>query len=66
MDSLTVDLGSGGDVALGDPAVLIGTLGKERISAEQIATLLGTINYEVTCSISARVPAYHRDGVMPG
>ena len=28
----------------------------ERILAEDVAARLGTINYEVTCGISARVP----------
>ena len=32
--------------------------------AEEWARRLGTINYEITCGISARVPReYHRDGV---
>jgi alanine racemase len=44
--------------------VLIGSDGGERITAEDVAARLGTINYEVTCGISARVPRlYHRDGV---
>ena len=35
----------------------------EGLSAEEVAQRLGTINYEVTCGITARVPrAYHRDG----
>jgi alanine racemase len=43
--------------------VLIGTDGGERILAEELAGRLGTINYEVTCGISARVPReHHRDG----
>jgi alanine racemase len=36
--------------------VLIGAQGGERISAEELAARLGTINYEVTCGISPRVP----------
>ena len=54
MDNITVDLGEGGEV--GDEAVLIGAQGGERILAEEVARQLGTINYEVTCGISARVP----------
>jgi len=50
-------------VAVGDAAVLIGVQGGERITAEEVARRLGTINYEVTCGLLARVPrAYHRDG----
>jgi alanine racemase len=45
---------------------LLGADGPERISAEEIAARQGTINYEVTCALSPRVPrAYHRDGEEP-
>ncbi len=56
MDNVTVELGSETEVEPGDEAVLIGTQGEETILAEEIAARLGTINYEVTCGISARVP----------
>jgi alanine racemase len=56
MDNVTIDLGPETDVAPGDPAVLIGAQGEERILAEDIARRLETINYEVTCGISSRVP----------
>ncbi len=56
MDNVTVDLGAETDVEPGDEAVLIGSQGEETILAEEIAARLGTINYEVTCGISARVP----------
>jgi len=38
-------------VAVGDEVVLLGAQGKERITAEEIATRIGTINYEVCCAI---------------
>jgi len=56
MDNLTVDLGPEGGVEPGDEAVLIGVQGEDRILAEEVAARLDTINYEVTCGISARVP----------
>jgi alanine racemase len=56
MDNITVDLGPAGRAAVGEEAVLIGRQGDERILAEEVARRLGTINYEVTCGISARVP----------
>jgi alanine racemase len=64
MDNVTVDLGpDGGGVGRGDEAVLIGAQGGERIGAEEWARRLDTINYEVTCGISRRVPrVHHRDG----
>ncbi|HEX5761895.1 MAG TPA: alanine racemase [Solirubrobacterales bacterium] len=56
MDNVTVDLGPDTDVERGDEAVLIGTQGAESIRVEELASSLGTINYEITCGISARVP----------
>jgi alanine racemase len=56
MDNITVDLGPEADVEPGAEAVLIGEQGGERIFAEELAARLDTINYEVTCGISARVP----------
>ena len=66
MDNITVLLGDEEEAQSlrGESAVLIGAQGEERISAEEVARRLDTINYEVTCALSARVPrAYHRDGV---
>jgi alanine racemase len=63
MDNITVDLGAGTDVLAGERAVLIGADGDQRQTAEELARRIGTINYEVTCGISARVPrTYHLDG----
>jgi alanine racemase len=56
MDNVTIDLGPETDVEPGTPAVLIGAQGDERILAEEVARRLETINYEVTCGVSARVP----------
>ncbi len=59
MDQLMVDLGDlhrGAPVAVGDPVVLIGEQGAERIRAEDWADRLGTIGYEIVCGITARVP----------
>ena len=45
------------------PVTLIGAQGGERVSAEELARRIGTINYEIVCGLSARVPrSYHRDG----
>ena len=59
MDNVTVALGPDTDVRIGDEAVLIGGQGEERILAEEVARRLGTINYEITCGLSARVPREH-------
>lgn len=41
---------------LDQEVVLIGQQGEHTITTEQIADLLGTINYELTCMIASRVP----------
>jgi alanine racemase len=56
MDNITIDLGPDPAVEAGEEAVLIGAQGEDRILAEEVARRLDTINYEVTCGISARVP----------
>jgi alanine racemase len=60
MDNVTLDLGpDGGGVKLGDEALLIGA----GLPAEEMAGRLGTINYEITCGLTPRVPrVHHRDG----
>jgi alanine racemase len=64
MDNITVDLGSDSDARQlrGEPAILIGIQGSERITAEDVARCLDTINYEVTCALTPRVPRIYRRG----
>ncbi|WP_246066835.1 alanine racemase [Paenibacillus koleovorans] len=51
------------EVTLEDEVVLFGTQGPVRLPVEEIADRLGTINYEVTCMISHRVPrVYTKNG----
>jgi alanine racemase len=63
MDNITLDLGPTPAVEVGQVATIIGVDAGERQTAEQLARRIGTINYEIVCGISGRVPrAYHRDG----
>lgn len=67
MDNVTVDLGSDPPerpaIETGARAILIGRSGSERLTVEDMARRIGTINHEVLCGISSRVPRrYHRDG----
>jgi alanine racemase len=63
MDNVTVEVGTPPAAAVGDDAVLVGAQGAERITAEELARRLDTINYEITCGLLPRVPReYHRDG----
>ncbi|MEA2151952.1 MAG: alanine racemase [Solirubrobacteraceae bacterium] len=67
MDNVTIDLGAdaGAERLRGEPAMLIGDDADQRITAEEVARRLDTINYEVTCGLTARVArVHHRDGVL--
>lgn len=55
MDQTMVALGDA-EVTVGDEAVLIGRQGSSSITADDWADRLGTISYEVVCSIGPRVP----------
>lgn len=54
MDQLMVKLPS--EKAVGTKVTLIGRQGSECITVDEVAKRLETINYEVTCSITSRVP----------
>jgi alanine racemase len=67
MDNLTVDLGVDTQARglRGSEAVLIGAREDQRITAEEVARRMDTINYEVTCALTGRVPrVYHYDGQL--
>lgn len=55
MDQIMVDVGHA-DVGVGDEVVLLGVQGAAEIGADEWASLLGTISYEVVCGIGPRVP----------
>lgn len=65
MDQTMVRVPDDVDVRPGDEAILIGVQGNERISANDLARAVGTINYEIVCAISKRVPRlYRRHGTL--
>jgi alanine racemase len=55
MDQIMVDCGADSSVSVGDEVVLIGTQGDATVGADDWAALTGTIGYEITCGISARI-----------
>ena len=59
MDQCMIDLTDVPDAMIGDEAVLIGTQGNASITAEDVAAVWGTINYEVTCGIAHRVNRFY-------
>ncbi|MGB6770981.1 MAG: alanine racemase [Candidatus Dormiibacterota bacterium] len=66
MDMSTVDVSEPPDVAVGDVATLIGDDGSARLSVETVAERLGTLNYEVTTGLMARVPREISQSVSSG
>jgi alanine racemase len=56
MDWTTIDVTDCGELNVGDKVTLIGEDGDERVTAEDLAGILDTISYEITCGIGARVP----------
>jgi len=59
MDLTLVDVTNVPDVELNDPVMLLGTErnnSKVSITAEDLARIVGTLSYEVTCGVGPRVP----------
>ena len=56
MDMCTVDVTGVQGVVPGDVATLLGADGAERVDADELAGLAGTISYEILAGVSARVP----------
>lgn len=55
MDHTMIDVGEIADTRAGDEVVIFGRQDVAEISAEEVAGRLGTINYEVTSALTARV-----------
>lgn len=62
MDNLMVDVTETGAVAEGDEVVLIGRQGADEITANEMASWLNTISYEVVTALAQRVPRIYRRG----
>ncbi len=60
MDQLIVDISELENVSVGDEVVLFGKQGNEEISIDEVAQKCDTINYEIICGISRRVPRYYK------
>jgi alanine racemase len=61
MDQCMLQLDGVPAARAGDEIVLIGTQSGARISAEEIAAAWGTVNYDVVCGLTARVPRIYLD-----
>lgn len=56
MDQCMIDVSHIDDIKIGDEVIIFGTDGNNTITVETVASLLGTINYEIVCSVTRRVP----------
>ncbi|MEN8808385.1 MAG: alanine racemase [Desulfobacterales bacterium] len=56
MDLTMIDVGHIPGAAVEDEVVILGRQANEAITADELADLLDTINYEITSAITARVP----------
>ncbi|MEW6730003.1 MAG: alanine racemase [Acidobacteriota bacterium] len=59
MDLTLIDVTDITGVCLSDKVVLIGQSDNLMITAEEMASWIGTISYEVTCALSQRVPRFY-------
>lgn len=61
MDQLMIDVSDVPQAKSGDIVTLIGRDGDDIITADELASIYGTIGYEVVCGISKRVPRIYID-----
>lgn len=63
MDQFMIDVTKVPEAKVGDTVTIFGRDGDDEITADDVADLVGTIGYEVTCLITPRVPrVYIEDG----
>ena len=58
MDQMLIDVTDIDDVKMGDEVILFG----KELPVEELADICGTINYEIVCGISPRVPRFIKEG----
>ena len=56
MDQMMLDVTEVPQAKMGDIITVMGKEGDVSVTAEELASLCGTINYEITCNPSRRVP----------
>lgn len=63
MDQCMIDVTNVNNINIGDEVTLFGSSGDGNIPIEDIASKMGTINYEIACIVGKRIPRiYIRDG----
>jgi len=61
MDLTMLDVGHIADVHLDDEVVVFGRQGKAILSADEVAALIDTINYEIVAALTARLPRVYKE-----
>ena len=59
MDQCMIDVTSGNNIKRGDEALIFGS---GAVTVDDVAAWLGTINYEITCMLSRRIPRVYKKG----
>ncbi len=62
MDQCMVDVSAIPEAREGDEVALFGRQGEQSLAVEEVAAWMGTINYEILCLISGRVPRVYKQG----
>lgn len=60
MDQTLVDVGGLPSVTRWDEVTLIGREGKTEVQAQDLASIIGSIPYEIVCSIHSRIPRIYK------
>jgi alanine racemase len=66
MDLTLIDVTGIPGVKVGDEVVLLGRQGAEEVTVDEIAEKIGSISYEVFCSVSQRVPRVYLNAKYKG
>lgn len=63
MDQMMIDVSDIADVKDGDSVIIMGSDSENTVSAEELASISNTINYEIVCNVGKRVPrVYIKNG----
>ncbi|MFH1874038.1 MAG: alanine racemase [Pseudomonadota bacterium] len=60
MDMIMVDVTNLPEISVGDDVVILGSQGNEQITADEMASWIDSISYEILCGISRRIPRIYK------
>ena len=61
MDQLMIDVTGIPNVKMGTEVIVVGTDGDKHVTFDDLAAILGTINYELPCVLPKRVPRIYKE-----